>query len=807
MEYDGREGGKGRQGMKIHFSRLYRLERRQEPCWISLPFAPGVFREGSGIRIWDNGKEIPVQSRVLSRHRDGSVKFLFLRFAADLPGNRGKDLTAEITESPSKADGGIRIRREDDRILVDGGEGGLHLTLREGGNALMESLWDGRKTYSQEQFIGPRLKDGNGTIYLPRYESWHVEEEGALAAVLRAEGTLLPEGENPAGEREVLRLETRITVYAEKTWMEVAFRLINSTSAPLHAGSLVFAVLSDTDSQYDDRLQKNGNREHGDSVGEGSVAAGGMIRKDGICETTGWNRLGETEKLFADSPVRCCVGSSNYRTNFAISGGEAVEKTVDTASIMAEANEHYIEVFYGTFFADRTDREGGVCATVFQAQQNYPKAVKSDRNGIYAMLVPEGMEQVILQSGMSREQRVQLHFHAPDESLAEIDNRSLIYQMPDRPWLDPEVYRDAGVAPDIFVEKDKMNPETEIALITRCDAHSRSFGMLNFGDAPDMNYTQQGRGKGELVWSNNEYDFPHACAALYMRTGERRFLDYTIAAATHWMDVDVCHYSTDPLRVGGQWEHCRKHVLDSTMVCSHEWVEGLLDLYHLTGNPRALETALGIGENVRRLLDTPAYRTRGENNARETGWALRSLTALYVETGEKKWLEKADWIVENFRAWKEEYGSWVAAYTDNTQIHVPFMIAVAMGSLFRFHEVFPSEELKQMLLDAAEDLLENCMTPVGLFCYKELPSLNRLGNNTLLLEAMTIAWKLSGDRKYLEKGLLSFRREMTGRSAPVGKKTVLEGTVILSNESPKAFAQSYLPLAGYYKAATEAGLL
>ena len=454
MEYDGREGGKGRQGMKIHFSRLYRLERRQEPCWISLPFAPGVFREGSGIRIWDNGKEIPVQSRVLSRHRDGSVKFLFLRFAADLPGNRGKDLTAEITESPSKADGGIRIRREDDRILVDGGEGGLHLTLREGGNALMESLWDGRKTYSQEQFIGPRLKDGNGTIYLPRYESWHVEEEGALAAVLRAEGTLLPEGENPAGEREVLRLETRITVYAEKTWMEVAFRLINSTSAPLHAVSLVFAVLSDTDSQYDDRLQKNGNREHGDSVGEGSVAAGGMIRKDGICETTGWNRLGETEKLFADSPVRCCVGSSNYRTNFAISGGEAVEKTVDTASIMAEANEHYIEVFYGTFFADRTDREGGVCATVFQAQQNYPKAVKSDRNGIYAMLVPEGMEQVILQSGMSREQRVQLHFHAPDESLAEIDNRSLIYQMPDRPWLDPDIYRDAGAAPDIFVPMD-----------------------------------------------------------------------------------------------------------------------------------------------------------------------------------------------------------------------------------------------------------------------------------------------------------------------------------------------------------------
>ena len=45
-----------------------------------------------------------------------------------------------------------------------------------------------------------------------------------------------------------------------------------------------------------------------------------------------------------------------------------MERVVDTASLMMEANEHFPEVLYGTFFADRTEPRGGVCATVFQAQ-------------------------------------------------------------------------------------------------------------------------------------------------------------------------------------------------------------------------------------------------------------------------------------------------------------------------------------------------------------------------------------------------------------------------------------------------------
>lgn len=39
---------------------------------------------------------------------------------------------------------------------------------------------------------------------------------------------------------------------------------------------------------------------------------------------------------------------------------------------------------------------------------------------------------------------------------------------------------------------------------------------------------------------------------------------------------------------------------------------------------------------------------------------------------------------------------------------------------------------------------------LSFFCYKELPSLNRLGNNTLLLESLAIAYELTKDEKYLK---------------------------------------------------------
>ncbi len=816
----------------IFFDKLYRSERAAEPCYIGIPVKKGQLWDHAAVRVYQEGREVPLQTKVTSRHKDGSVRFLFLRFLADLPANKGTVLQCDLHSAQGapraeRFDGAVSNRAAEESgcalhveedgqgITVStlcGGGQEMSFRVRHQGQNLFEYLDACGRRYEKEQFLGPFLKDGEGQHYQVRFGEWQVAEQGAVCTILKAKGSNVPEnapadGGKGSGAPHV-DFECKLTAWAGKPWVEVSYRIINTTDAPLHVASLVFRLLRVPGESAGGELVRMEASGTTDSTGCGDHVDAAEFGEGPVFHARGLGELAEAAAHTAVERVRTCVGRSNYKTDFYLGrDGAAVSHVADAALLMQEANEHFAEVLYGTFFADVTDDRGGVCATIFQAQQNFPKAVQAEGAGLSVMLVPENVEKVVMQTGMSREQKFLLHFHSAEEDLAEIDNRSLIYQMPDRPYLAPETHRDSGVWLNVF--SDKQDIDVERCLVGRADGHGRAYGMLNFGDSYDAAYTAQGRGGGRLVWCNNEYDYPHACALLYVRTGIRRFLDYNIASCSHWMDVDVCHYHPDPLYVGGQWEHSGGHCMGGVMVCSHEWVEGLLDYYHFTGDERGKETALGIGENVLRLLDTPMYAKVGEANARETGWALRTLTALYVETGDEKWIGKCPGILRDFKVWEEQYGNWLAPYTDNTVIRVGFMISIAIGSLMRYYREFPDPELKAMMLRAVDDLIENCyMEKLGCFYYKELPSLNRLGNNTLLLEALAIAYELSGDKKYLEPGLLTFKKTVEADvPGAVGEKKIVEDAVTVGKASSKNFAQSMIPLATYYRAAAECGLL
>lgn len=779
--------------MDIRFQKLYRYDRIAEHCNIAIPYAKGVLKDVDRVQIYQNGAAVPIQKKVTSTYEDGSVRYLFARFMADLPANKKAVLDCRMDGADTPFDG-LTVEKTAGGYIV---HGDVEFEVADNGEHVFEWLKCKGQSFQKEQFAGPFLEDGNGTRYGVKLSDWSAAEEGPLCAVLRCMGKCT--GGLP------VTFELKLTAYAGKPWVEVSYRIINTTDEPLHVESLVFAVLA---GEYNPELLAMAQNTKGDSTGCGDMSED-EIGDGPVYRTYGIKKLPEVEEKIGYDKTRTCVGISNYKTSFLIGQeGMSVNKIVDDRHLIDEANEMLAEVIYGTFFADRTDTSGGVCATIYQAQQNYPKAVKAEESGVYVYLVPKDVNKVVMESGMSREQRFLLHFHSAKEPLQEIDNRSIIYQMPDKPSIPPEVFKEAGVMPDIFVDKNDVNYDVEISLIGKCDGHARCFGMLNWGDAPDPGYTTQGRGKGMPVWTNNEYDYPHACALFYARTGERRFLDYMITACSHWMDVDVCHYSRDPLCIGGQWEHTRGHCKDGVMVCSHEWVEGLLDCYHFTGDERAFETAIGIGENVLRLLETPMYQKSGESNARETGWALRTLVALYSETYDKKWVEKCEWIIGHFREWTEEYGEWLAPYTDNTTIRVGFMISVAVGSLMRYYRIFPDEEVKEMILSAVDDLIENFMMDNGLFYYKELPSLNRLGSNTLLLEALTIAYELTGDTGYLEHGRRTFWNAVHAPAPGTGGvKSIVEDAVIHKSNGTKNFAQCFIPLSVYYKAMADNKML
>ncbi len=489
------------------------------------------------------------------------------------------------------------------------------------------------------------------------------------------------------------------------------------------------------------------------------------------------------------------LATSNYETNLR-EGSDRLHLMIDDNYLIYEANEHIPEVFYGTFFASAKNQNGGLCATLYQAYQNFPKSLTVTPECISVGIVPEEYGDITLSKGMAKTHTVFLHFFDKDEDISIIDKRSLMLQAPDRPIVSADIYKESGIFHGLFVDNKQV--ECERALITSIDKRGRAYGMLHWGDCPDEGYSQQGRGNGEPVWTNNEYDFPYAAFQMYVRTGERRFLDYLLIAAAHWVDVDVCHYSEEPLRQGAQIIHSAGHTSGYVEI-SHEWVEGLFSYYYMTGDSFVYDTVIGIGENILRHLDEPRYHKKGEINARETGWALRALVALYKETNDPYWLKKTDFIISHFNEWSNMYGgSWLAPYTSHTKIRVPFMIAIAASSLMRYYHIKPNESIRKMILDAVDDLLDNALMDNGLFYYKELPSLRRLGANTLVLEALAYAYELTGDRKYLEAGLPTFNEYLNKPLGWGASKSKIKDGILLSGGGPKGFAQSFYPIMIYY---------
>lgn len=739
----------------LHFEKLYSKARENEPCMTAIPFPKGVVHEIQELAFFQKDRKLQTQGKVTARHKDGSAKYVFIRFLADIPANKGAEVICTVgeketeryeAEHQTKKCMDLKLICEETKDGFCADTGVLQFYLAHQQENIFEKIVFQEKTYEKKCFAGPELILQDGRTYEVACQTWQIVERGEVSCTFSNQAIL-------KNGQDCLPCEIRITAYAGKSFLDIAVRVINTTGEALPFASYTFSY----------RAQEKGKR--------------------------------------------AMTATSNYRTQYQISeNGEAVRQDITAEMLFYQNNEHFGEVFAGTLFADVTDSTGGICATVYQALQNFPKAVEADENGFTIMLVPESETKVVMQPGMAREQRFQLFFHEADMEMEDISHRSTVYQMPDKPYMDSSVYEKSGLFPNIFVHEKQYDAET--ALVAAGDGHARCYGMLNWGDAPDMNYTNQGRGHGQLVWTNNEYDFPHACMLMYFKSGLRRFLDYALVAGNHQIDVDVCHASDDLLCLGGQWEHTRGHVVDGVMVCSHQWVEGILDCYHATGDERYLETAIGIGENILRLLDTPMYQKEASFNARETGWALRTLTALYTETYDEKWTVKSEWIVEQFRSWAEHFGGWLAPYTDNTAIRIPFMISVAVGSLARYYREFPSSEIKEMILSAVDDMIENCMLENGLFYYKELPSLNRMGNNPLVLEALAIAYGLTGNKKYLRAGFATYHLtlERFKNSSSGGGRRITEDTVLFGTTGTKAFAQGFIPLATYYKALEEAHL-
>ncbi|MEM7034832.1 MAG: hypothetical protein AAF629_35150 [Chloroflexota bacterium] len=739
----------------LYFEKISQFDRAQEPVSVSIPFAKGRLPNAERFIIKDEATILLSQRRVLATWEDGSVKWLLVHFQPDLPGNRSKTVHFSLDGEQPDIDNTptVSLVEQSDGIQVNTGPLAFFVP-NQGFWPICNVRLNGQVLWGTNPFKGFTLHQNDSVLVTTNAPvDLTIEEAGPLRAVILISGK-----HQGADGVDYIDLRGRITAYAGKPYIEVEHQFIHKEAdAEFALKSLTFNFRPETE-----------NNPH--------LALG-----EGFYRTT-IQRANTTE---TDQPLSLLLNAE---------------------TMLYQANEHYVDSFYGDFWAAWRDNQFGVAISHYQAHQHFPKQLSTGHAGITCSLYPADEEPAPVLQGMGKTHRLLIQFRPVDTPLQDVSTRSLQFQLPDHPALSREWYRENNPWGETFFP-EKV-PTRLMTLFSRLhDGRPAALGMFHFGDAPDAGYTDQGRGKGETVWVNNEYDRPHACTLFYGLSGQRRALDSAMVSARHWLDVDFCHYNADPLINGGLRMHDRYHATGK-VIPSHQWVEGFLDYYFLTGRTEGLEIANSIADNVMRIMATPQMSQPGATAVREGGWALRAMVGMWLGTRDDKWRVEARRIVDMFLDWSDEFGL-LAPYTSHSMPRVVFMISLTVNSFARYLLIEKDERIEKLIVDSMDDLVEHCIGPDGIFYYKELPSLRRYAPTAHALEALTYAYRITNHDRYLKIAARQFAALSDQPIGAWGGKKFIDpsGAVITGGGGGRIFADKYTSILIFASEAAKLGLL
>ena len=315
----------------LYFEKLSQYDRVAEPVTVSIPFGQGKLPDADHFVIDDDGEALPSQQRALAHWPDGSVKWLLVHLQPDLPGNLAKTLNFRVASGPGERPAPpspVRVTEEADSLLVDTGPLRFRVP-RAGFLPVQDVVLAGDSDFDQAwptPFTGFKMETDVGAADSSRGAvELEIEEAGPLRAVILVRGRhLQPDGS------EFLALRGRITAYAGKAYIEVEHQYLHT---------LDMAQVTLQGLRLDFAAARQGGANPQLALGEG------------------W-----------------------YRTAIQQSDRE-VSQTLDTDTMLYQSNEHFIDSYYGDFWCDWRDAQGGLCLSIHQAHQNFPKKAARPHRG------------------------------------------------------------------------------------------------------------------------------------------------------------------------------------------------------------------------------------------------------------------------------------------------------------------------------------------------------------------------------------------------------------------------------------------
>ncbi|MGI5925370.1 MAG: hypothetical protein ACOX9E_15600 [Lentisphaeria bacterium] len=694
--------------------------RRGWPVTSGVPFAQGQLASADDVRIRNpQGKIIPAQFAVLSRWRDGSIKWLLCDFLADTDTTQAQvyTLVTGAGQPPAKMKGdsasSMPIEKEIEQWI-----GSFGRLLLEGNNSEIV-LAD-----------GTRLKMGE-------MDELRVVDAGPIRCALAAAGDYVDQDGNKR-----FRWRAQVNSYG---------------AIPMRA-SLRWGI-------------SNNDRRQTHALVKSATLSNSEISPDSPMT------LSDGSKLPAD--FRVLQDQEKHATITPLAGDAPVvtRERLDGLFVSAGGGMVWMRDFWQTWPKGFSVNGGEMLVELLPKlpAEGYPPATDNPQEDllIHYYWYKDGCYQ--FKVGMEVANDVWI-IGDNDKSLTPAQWAAWL----DKPLFavaDSAYYCASGAFGAINPVREGEFPEYEEAFtksfqqLEEGRVKRGEYGWMNFGDW---------FGERRWNWGNNEYDLPYVMAVHFARSGNLDYLRRGLEMARHYTTVDTVHHPTPKQRelvyahstghVGGfiAEDNPVRQALGKTVANfrgsqdgsgGHAHHPGNFLMACLTGDRRFFEVAeVACWNQATRY--TPTFNFSIERSA---GWSLMNAVYAYNFTGNPYYLNAAKIYFEVIKAKQNPVTGCFDLPQDQTECDCPdkkdhrggkaFATGVLLHSLARLYEIDRDPAVKDVIVKCADWLLDHSWNEKARgFRYKTgCPKYaNRGWYSVIVTEGIAYAGELTGNPRYVD---------------------------------------------------------
>ena len=659
---------------------------------IPLPASWGV-QDPREVSLRDEaGQPVPCAGKVLQRRADGSIEWMLADFVLDFGSEEAHTLTIEHAPDAEPAlDHPVTLREDAASVTLSNGI--TTLVLNRKGKLIEAMTMHGKEIIGAGDRVDLETVDMEGKVYRASVSDGYTL---TLEANSRLRATVLVEGKHAARDGSTfLDFALRFTLTAGRPDVKFQHTFIcrepQTGVVEVKALRMVLPTRMDPTARKLLRQHNHGKNWYPRSV---EIAENVEIVASSISDINNYPKLYHPYKagtLFLRSLGSLKEDAADYPFYINPSGGTEFRADYMTGGI----RQTY--PFIGWQMPDLT--------LVFGMRwwgKQHPKSVTVDENVLTIAIWPDWATPMRIVQGVSKSHSFWLTGEPKALTAEEAEQKALQWEVinvePIAIDIDPQWPRFCEVLDchHFLAYAPKEHPKVEENLRKVVPGEPGRFTYARNNPMGMFDFADEGTGGS---FTNNEDDRRcYVPLVEYLRTGRVSCFDWGEENVNHYMEVDYCMFSANPRKHGGLIPHTQDHFFGEVYP-SHQWAEGILAYYYLTGDERARKVVISVGDNNCYWANDVLEIVTADG--REAGIPLVNLAAAYRLTGDRKYLDAAEKIIAAFhQKWYDQWGDlkypypqgaflkWTTGYGDYSSYY----------GLYRIWELTGDEALKTLLI-------------------------------------------------------------------------------------------------------------